>query len=174
VAECYADNATAVTPDQGELRGSDAIANYLRQFSDAFPDVRCEHLREHEAGNVAIDEGYITGTHTASLPMPSGESIPPTGKQIRVRDRDVATVHGGLVTSHHFYSTRSSSGNLVYCRTFPLSRRPVRLPPWTSPVFGLIVTGHRGANTFRSWCGMGRRLTGISDFNLPTLRNRKH
>jgi ketosteroid isomerase-like protein len=35
--------------------------------------------------------------------MPSGESIPPTGKQIRVRDCDVATVEGGLVTSHNFY-----------------------------------------------------------------------
>jgi ketosteroid isomerase-like protein len=52
---------------------------------------------------VAIDEGFVTGTHTAPLPMSSGESIPPTGKQIRVRDCDVATVEGGLVTSHNFY-----------------------------------------------------------------------
>jgi ketosteroid isomerase-like protein len=103
VAECYAFDAIAVTPDQGEIRGGEAIADYLRQFSDAFPDIRFEHAHKHEAGNVAIDEGYITGTHTAPLPMPSGESIPPTGKQIRVRDCDVATVEGGLVTSHHFY-----------------------------------------------------------------------
>jgi predicted ester cyclase len=89
VAECYANDA--------------AIANYLRQFSDAFPDIQYEHIDKHEAGNVAVDEGYITGTHTAPLPMPSGESIPPTGKRIRVRDCDVATVEGGLVTSHNFY-----------------------------------------------------------------------
>jgi hypothetical protein len=44
----------------------EAIANYLRQFSDAFPDIRYEHLGKHEAGNVAIDEGYITGTHTVA------------------------------------------------------------------------------------------------------------
>ena len=33
VAECYANDAVAVTPDQGEIRGGAAIANYLRQFS---------------------------------------------------------------------------------------------------------------------------------------------
>jgi hypothetical protein len=35
--------------------------------------------------------------------MPSAESIPATGKQIRVRDCDVATVTGGLLTRHRFY-----------------------------------------------------------------------
>jgi ketosteroid isomerase-like protein len=103
VAECYTNDAVAITPDQGELRGGEAIADYLRQFSVAFPDVRYEHLRKHEVGNVAIDEGYITGTHTMPLPVPSGESIPATGKRIRVRDCDIVTVEGGLVTSHHFY-----------------------------------------------------------------------
>jgi ketosteroid isomerase-like protein len=103
VADCYAQDAVAVTPDQGEIRGGDAIADYLRQFTDAFSDIRFEPVAKHEAGNVAIDEGYLTGTNTAPLPMPSGESIPATGKQIRVRSCDVATVEGGLVTSHRFY-----------------------------------------------------------------------
>jgi hypothetical protein len=52
---------------------------------------------------VAIDEGHITGTHTMPLATPSGERIPATGKRIRVRDCDVATVEGGMITSHHFY-----------------------------------------------------------------------
>jgi ketosteroid isomerase-like protein len=103
VADCYAQDAVAVTPDQGEIRGGDAIADYLRQFTDAFSDIRFEPVAKHEAGNVAIDEGYLTGTNTAPLSMPSGESIPATGKQIRVRSCDVATVEGGLVTSHRFY-----------------------------------------------------------------------
>ena len=85
--------AVAVTPDQGEIRGGAAIANYLRHSLTHF-DIQYEHIDKHEAGNVAVDEGYITGTHTAPLPMPSGESIPPTGKRIRVRDCDVATVEG--------------------------------------------------------------------------------
>ena len=39
-AECYSTDAVAVTPDQGEISGRDAIAEYLRQFSDSFPDLR--------------------------------------------------------------------------------------------------------------------------------------
>jgi hypothetical protein len=37
------------------------------------------------------------------LPMPTGEAIPATGKQIRVRACDVATVEGGRLTSHRIY-----------------------------------------------------------------------
>ena len=37
-AECYADGAVAVTPDQGEITGREAIAAYLRQLADPFPD----------------------------------------------------------------------------------------------------------------------------------------
>jgi ketosteroid isomerase-like protein len=91
------------TPDQGEIRGREAIAEYLRQLTDAFPDMRYESAYKHEVGTVAIDEGYVVGTNTAPLPMPSGESIPATGKQIRVRSCDVTSVDGGLVTSHRFY-----------------------------------------------------------------------
>jgi ketosteroid isomerase-like protein len=102
-AECYADGAVAVTPDQGEITGREAIAEYLRQLADPFPDLRYEYEAKHESGNVAIDEGYVTGTNSAPLPMPTGETIPATGKQIRVRGCDVATVEGGLITSHRIY-----------------------------------------------------------------------
>ena len=102
-AECYSTDAVAVTPDQGEITGRDAIAEYMRQLSDSFPDLRYEYLAKHESGNVAIDEGYVVGTNTESLPLPSGESIPATGKQIRVRSCDVVTVEGGMAISHRFY-----------------------------------------------------------------------
>jgi hypothetical protein len=102
-AACYAESAVAVTPDQGEIKGREAIIGYLKQQTEAFPDTGYEYMQKHESGNVAIDEGYITGTHTAPLPLPSGETVPPTGKQIRVRGCDIATVEGGLITQHHFY-----------------------------------------------------------------------
>jgi ketosteroid isomerase-like protein len=101
--ECYTDDALAVTPDQGEITGRQHIAEYLQQFVDAFPDIRYEHLHKHESGNVAIDEGHVIGTNTAPLPLPSGETLPATGKQVRVRGCDIATVEGGLVTQHRFY-----------------------------------------------------------------------
>lgn len=103
LAACYAEDAVAVTPDQGELRGRDAITAYFKGQVDGFPDNNYESLKKHEAGNVAIDEGHFTGTHTGSFTSPSGETVAPTGKQIRVRACDIATVEGGLITSHHLY-----------------------------------------------------------------------
>jgi ketosteroid isomerase-like protein len=35
--------------------------------------------------------------------MPTGETLPATGKEVRVRSCDVARVEGGEITSHHFY-----------------------------------------------------------------------
>jgi ketosteroid isomerase-like protein len=102
-AACYAEDAVAVTPDQGEIRGRDAIRGYFKGQVDGFPDGGYEYIQKHDAGNVAIDEGYLTGTHTGALAMPTGESFAPTGKQIRVRGCDIASVQGGLITAHRFY-----------------------------------------------------------------------
>jgi ketosteroid isomerase-like protein len=103
MAACYAEDAVATAPDQSEIRGRDAIVSYLSQMAEAFPDARYEPLEQHEAGDVAIDQGYFTGTNTGHLQMPQGESLPPTGRQLRLRSCDVARVEGGLVVSHHFY-----------------------------------------------------------------------
>ena len=103
VAACYSEDAVAVTPDEGELRGPDRIAEYMQQFGDSFPDLQYKYLQKHDAGNVAIDEGYLRGTHTGPLPTPAGEAIPPTGKQINVRSCDVATVEAGVITQHRIY-----------------------------------------------------------------------
>ena len=99
----YAADAVAETPDQGTVRGPDAIAAWFGQFATAFPDASWESTHQHESGNIAIDEGYVVGTHTGPLPLPGGESVPATGKRVRVRGCDAATVEGGLVTSHRFY-----------------------------------------------------------------------
>jgi ketosteroid isomerase-like protein len=103
VAGLYATDAVAVTPDQGEIRGNQDIAEWSREFLDAFPDARYESVSEHESGNTAIDEGYMTGTNTEPLISPAGESMPATGKSVRLRACDIATVEDGLITSHRFY-----------------------------------------------------------------------
>ena len=100
---CYAENVVAVTPDSGEIRGRDAIVEYFRQMGQSFPDGDYESLAKHEMDNVAIDEGYITATHTQPLPMPSGGTAPPTGKQVRIRVCDVGVVEGGVITEYRLY-----------------------------------------------------------------------
>jgi predicted ester cyclase len=93
----YAVDAIAITPDAGELKGTDAIVGWSRQMSDAFPDARYEADREFESGNVAI------GKNTGPLHLPDGQTIPATGKSVRVRAVDIATVENGIITDHRFY-----------------------------------------------------------------------
>ncbi|WP_285250459.1 nuclear transport factor 2 family protein [Pseudarthrobacter sp. fls2-241-R2A-168] len=103
LASSYAADAVAYTPDQGEIRGRDAISSYLFDLWEAMPDVRYNQMGRYESGNVAIDEGIVIGTNTGPLRMPSGETMQPTGKEVRIRSCDVATVENGEITSHHFY-----------------------------------------------------------------------
>lgn len=103
LARCYAADAVAYTPDEGELNGRDAITSYLFHFWEAIPDVRYELEHSYEAGNVAIDEGFVVGTNTGPLRMPPGETLQPTGKQVRIRSCDIARVEGEEIASHHFY-----------------------------------------------------------------------
>jgi ketosteroid isomerase-like protein len=83
------------------VRGAENIVKYLKEFMDAFPDAEYEH--SHESGNTAIDEGYLVGTHSGPLASPTGESVPATGKRIRARSCDIASVENGVITSHRFY-----------------------------------------------------------------------
>jgi steroid delta-isomerase-like uncharacterized protein len=102
-AKLYAPDAVAVSPDRGEVKGRDQIIEWSKELFDAFPDATYEALNAFESGNTAIDEGYFVGTHTGALKGPAGEDIPATGKSVRVRSCDIATVENGLITSHRFY-----------------------------------------------------------------------
>jgi ketosteroid isomerase-like protein len=101
--ECYAEDATAVSPDAGEIKGRAEIVNWMRQFNEAMPDMRWEEIAKHEDGDTAIDEGYVVGTNTGPLQLPTGETLPATGKHVRVRGCDIATVQNGRIVSHRFY-----------------------------------------------------------------------
>jgi steroid delta-isomerase-like uncharacterized protein len=100
---CYADEAVMITPEAGEIRGHDGIRDYWQPFFEAFPDAGYEPMSKLEAGDTAIDEGWFTGTHTGPLRMPDGETIPATGRRIRFRGCDLATVEGGKIKEHHLY-----------------------------------------------------------------------
>ncbi len=102
-ANCYAEDAVAVSPDEGELHGRERIMQYHRELLAAFSDADYEFLNRYEAGDTAIDEGYFVGTNTAELPLPDGRTVAATGIRVRLRECDVATVQGGFITSHRFY-----------------------------------------------------------------------
>lgn len=103
VANLFAKDAVAHTPDGGELHGRDAIADYWQQMTDAMPGARYESLASFEVGDTAIDEGVFSGTNTGPLALPDGTSIPATHKDIRMRGVDFATVRDGQITSYRLY-----------------------------------------------------------------------
>ena len=103
LAGLYAEDAVADTPDEGEIKGREAIVDYLRRFLDALPDLRWEESVKHDSGDTAVDEGWVVGTNTGPIVLADGTTVPATGRSLRLRECDIATVSGGLITSHRFY-----------------------------------------------------------------------
>jgi predicted ester cyclase len=103
VMSMYSDDAVLSTPDAGEIKDRDQIAAYWGQFIEGFPDASYRYLSKIEAGGKAVDEGWFEGTNTEPVKLPSGETMPPTGKHIKMRSCDVATVEDGKVVEHHLY-----------------------------------------------------------------------
>ncbi|HEX7276755.1 MAG TPA: nuclear transport factor 2 family protein [Acidimicrobiales bacterium] len=103
LAAAYAEDAVAVTPDEGEIKGREEIVRYLGTFLTAIPDFTWEPLAEHDSGDTSIDEGWVVGTNTGPMALPDGSTMPATGKAVRVRGCDIATVADGAIVRHHFY-----------------------------------------------------------------------
>ena len=101
--DLYAPHAIAVTPDAGELRGADEIIEYFRAMAEAFPTMSYESVGTYDSGDCAIDQGDMLAHNTGPIHMPDGQTLPATGKQVRVRSMDIATVHGGKIVRHEWY-----------------------------------------------------------------------
>ncbi|MGW6474894.1 ester cyclase [Streptomyces nigra] len=104
IAEVYAKDAVAVTPDGGELHGRDDITAYWRQMSQAVPDGTYESVHAYEVGDTAIDEGVFHGHNTGPIQLATGETLPATQKEIRIRGVDFAKVDGeGRIVDYRLY-----------------------------------------------------------------------
>ncbi|WP_328781117.1 ester cyclase [Streptomyces canus] len=103
IAELYAEDAVARTPDEGEIRGRDNIVEYWRQMTEAVPEATFESLHAYEAGDTAIDEGVFTGRNTGPIQLPTGETLPATQKEVRIRGVDIATVKDGRIVDYRLY-----------------------------------------------------------------------
>ncbi|TQE33773.1 DUF4440 domain-containing protein [Streptomyces ipomoeae] len=103
LAALYAEDAVAVTPDGGEIHGRDDIVEYWRQLTQAIPQATFESLHAYEVGDTAIDEGFFSGKNTGPIQLPSGEALPATGKDVRIRGVDFATVKDGRIVEYRLY-----------------------------------------------------------------------
>jgi ketosteroid isomerase-like protein len=102
IVACYAPDAVVTTPE-GTFRGREELGEYLRGQFEAFPDFDVAVHTKVDAGDVAVDEGTVTGTHSGLLPLPNGEVVEPTGKRVTQRVADVLVVRDGLVAEHRLY-----------------------------------------------------------------------
>ncbi|MGY1754369.1 ester cyclase [Blastococcus sp. SYSU D01042] len=98
----YAPDAVLETPDGPRIDGAEAIADYFAALARAFPDLSFQLVAGYEIGNTAIDEGFVVATHAGVLTTPDGD-IGPTGRSLRLRECDLATVEDGVVTRHRMY-----------------------------------------------------------------------
>ena len=101
--DIYAADAVATTPDAGVLHGVDEIVAYNKAMIDAFSEISYERQGFYETGDAVIDQGEMVGRNTGDLPLPDGQVVPATGKQVRVRSVDIATVKDGRIVRHDFY-----------------------------------------------------------------------
>jgi ketosteroid isomerase-like protein len=101
--ELYDPDVEVTTPDLGRLRGVEAFIDWNRSFVDSFTERDFRRDRVLETDEYAIDQGEFIGTNTQPLEMPDGTSVPPTGKQVRIRSIDIATIADGKVVRHDFY-----------------------------------------------------------------------
>ncbi|MFB8773768.1 ester cyclase [Streptomyces broussonetiae] len=102
LAELFAEDAVAVTPD-GEFRGRDSILGWWGQLTEAMPDASYEPEHAYESGDTAIDEGFYRGRNSGPLQLPTGETLPATGREVRIHGVDMATVADGRIVSYRVY-----------------------------------------------------------------------
>ncbi|WP_457030958.1 ester cyclase [Kitasatospora sp. P5_F3] len=103
VADCFAEDAVAYTPDQGEICGRGNIVTYFREMTDAIPTAEFEPQYKYEVDDTAIDEGFFTGKNTGPLALPTGDTLPATQRDVRLRGCDLATVRDGRIVSYRLY-----------------------------------------------------------------------
>ena len=72
----------------------------LSALKTAFPDLKFDVQNVTAKGNQATVQAIWSGTNTGplNLPMPGMPSIPPTGKQVSVKDTYIVTVQGDKVS----------------------------------------------------------------------------
>jgi hypothetical protein len=99
----YRSDAVVVAPE-GSFKGLDQIAAYFHTWFDPFGDITAEISAKEDFGRRSLDEWTFHGTNDGPLEMPTGETLPATGKRVNVRGVDICTVDDDdHIVEHHIY-----------------------------------------------------------------------
>ena len=99
---CLARGAEFTNP-LGAMPVPDGVRAMLDGYVSAFPDNRFEVKNAVESGDQVVLEGDWVGTHKGPLPLPSGQSIPASGRAVRAPFATVFRVREGRIVSHRSY-----------------------------------------------------------------------
>jgi steroid delta-isomerase-like uncharacterized protein len=98
---------------ESRLEGFDAMLETAQGWKRAFPDAAGTVLGAYSDGPVAVLEILWEGTNTGPMQTPTGDEMPATGKQARVKACQVFEVQDGRITStRHYFNLMSIMSQL--------------------------------------------------------------
>jgi ketosteroid isomerase-like protein len=101
--KAQADPDITFTSPYGPMHGPDQVADFMRMWRTAFPDLRFTTENAIETGDVVVLEGHFTGTHRGPLASPQGE-VPATGRPVSSAYCNVFEIRDGKVAAFRGYA----------------------------------------------------------------------
>lgn len=91
LAESHHQDIIVTWPDGHETRGIEKHLEDLKAMFVYAPDIQIkEHPIRFGQGPWTAVQGFMTGTFSKPMPLPNGDSIPPTGKSFRLNMATIA------------------------------------------------------------------------------------
>ena len=87
----------------GAVPVPDGVRDMLKGYVTGFPDNKFEVKHTIESGEDVVLEGDWVGTHTGPMPLPTGQSVPATGRKVRAPFATIFKVREGRIVSHRSY-----------------------------------------------------------------------
>ncbi len=106
VAEFVDPEATLVAADGGRIEGREKVLDHLRRERAAFSNLVTDVRVVAADGPIVVLEGVMRGKHDRELTLPSGHTLPATGREINLELLVVAQVANDRVTQVRRYLDR--------------------------------------------------------------------
>jgi steroid delta-isomerase-like uncharacterized protein len=98
IPELVAESFVHVDPDGSEVYGREGLEGYMRGILAGFPDLHVSVTDMVSSGNTVMYEATLTMTHEGEF-----EGIPPTGRELEIREMATVEVADGTVEAHRVY-----------------------------------------------------------------------
>ena len=101
----YAQGGTYSAPRAGQALTGQAIANYVKALSTAYPDFSIETISSGDTGSGLVASQWVFhGTHTG----PYFDGTPPTGRTLTLPGASFTQVENGKIRYERAYTDRQT------------------------------------------------------------------